>query len=619
MKHAVENSLAGLMRGYLDTVGGYNESGRGLPHSTTWRNDLASKLARERLGTRQSCAAERFLFSSSIWLWLRCNVAVFLVVAAAIFGALTSYSQQPTHAAATRKPNVIFFLVDDLGWSDLGYEGSKVYHTPNIDAFSKSAVRFNRAYAACPVCSPTRASILTGEYPARLHLSDWLPGRKDFPFQKLKNVQSAQHLPYDQPTLPSVLKANGYKTAIFGKWHLGEEPDSTARQGFDLHVPEWNRGWPNGTYFSPYGMKGLEGGPDGEYLTDRLTTEALRWVEKNKDEPFFLYLAHFAVHDPIMGRADLVAKYEKEMSAAPRLAGPPYILEPNPDDGASSDRAELNALLKEKRYQGFSLLPDRMVKIKQWQNNPQFAGMVESMDESLGRVLAALKKLKLDDNTIVIFFSDNGGMSAANFGNPHRGIAKTKLDKTYSTSNLPLRGGKGWLYEGGVREPLLIYWPHAARNGTVTDVPAISTDFYKTILDMVGIHAESQASDGIDGKSLVPVLNGDQKAASKLNDRPIYWHWPHYSNHGAQSPGGAVLQGNYKLIEYYESNTAQLFNLKTDPSEQNDLASKEPKKVAELRAMFHAWRNDVNAEMPVPNPKFDPNQKWPDGEEQDEP
>jgi arylsulfatase A-like enzyme len=227
--------------------------------------------------------------------------------------------------------------------------------------------------------------------------------------------------------------------------------------------------------------------------------------------------------------------------------------------------------------------------------------------------------LKLEDNTIVIFFSDNGGMSAANFGNPRKGIAKNKLDKAYSTSNLPLRGGKGWLYEGGVREPLVIYWPHAAKNGTASDVPAISTDFYATILDMLAIHPESQSQDGVDGASLVPVLKGQDEAAAKLKQRALYWHWPHYSNHGAQSPGGAIRYQDYKLIEYYENNTAQLFNLKDDPAEQNDLALAEPKKVEELRTMFHAWRKDVKAEMPVPNPKFDPNQKWPTGEEKDEP
>jgi len=513
---------------------------------------------------------------------------------------------------------VVFFLVDDLGWADVGYQGSTVYHTPNIDSFAKRGVRFTRAYAACPVCSPTRASILCGQYPARLHLTDWLPGRKDFPFQKLKNVQSVQHLPYDQPTLAAVLKEKGYRTAIFGKWHLGEDADSTKRQGFDVHVPDWNKGWPNETYFSPYGMKGLEGSTNGEYLTDRLTTEALRWVEQNREHPFFLYLAHFAVHDPIQGRPDLVTKYEKELPSRPQATGPAYILEPNPDDGSPMTRTTLNVLLQDKRYESFSVLPDRMVKIKQHQDNPQFAAMVESMDESLGRVLAKLSELKLDQKTLVIFFSDNGGMSAANFGNPNKGIAKSKLDKAYSTSNLPLRGGKGWLYEGGIREPLVIYWPGGGQTGMTCDVPVISTDFYSTILNILGMGASTRQG-GMDGMNLVPLLKGDKELPKALAQRALYWHWPHYSNHGGQSPEGAILYQDYKLIEYYENNTAQLFNLKADPGEQNDLARAEPQKVEELRAMLHAWRKNVNAEMPVRNPNFDPKQKWPAGEPKSDP
>jgi arylsulfatase A-like enzyme len=366
-------------------------------------------------------------------------------------------------------------------------------------------------------------------------------------------------------------------------------------------------------------MKGIEGGPNGEYLTDRLTTEALKWVEKNRDQPFFLYLAHFAVHDPIQGRGDLVVKYEKELNRAARPKGFPYILEPNPDDANPLAPAALGPLLKDKRYQGFSLLPDRMVKIKQQQDNPQFAAMVESMDESLGRVLAKLKELKLDENTIVIFFSDNGGMSAANFGNPRKGISKDKLDKAYSTSNLPLRGGKGWLYEGGIREPLIIYWPEGGNNGAVCDVPVMSTDFYATILTILGLQPKQIGQDGMDGESLVPLLKADKEGSDKLAKRALFWHWPHYSNHGAQSPGGAILHEDYKLIEYYENNTAQLFNLKNDPGEQNDLAAAKPQKVQQLRTMLEIWRKEVNAEMPAPNPNFDPKQKWPGGDVRDEP
>ncbi len=511
------------------------------------------------------------------------------------------------------------FLVDDLGWADVGYQGSSLYATPNIDKFAKQGVRFTHAYSGCPVCSPSRASILTGDYPARLRLTDWLPGRKDYPFQKLKNAVTVQHLAYNRPTLPAVLKANGYRTAIFGKWHLGEDADSTQRQGFDLHVPDWNKGWPNGTYFSPFGMKGLEGGPKGEYLTDRLTTEALKWVEQNKDHPFFLYLAHFAVHDPIQGRGDLVIKYEKELSRRPPAQGAPYILECNPDDPNPLSLEALQTRLGDKRYQGFSLLPERTVKIKQHQDNPEFAAMVESMDESLGRVLAKLKELKLDENTIVIFFSDNGGMSAANFGNPNKVISQRAVNKAYSTSNLPLRGGKGWLYEGGIREPLIFYWPHEGEHGTVCDVPVIGTDFYPTILDMAGVHRTTSGEEGVDGMNLVPLLKGDKGGAERIAKRAIYWHWPHYSNHGAQSPGGAIRYQDYKLLEYFENNTVQLFNLKNDPGERRDLARSEPGKAQELRARLQAWRKEVNADMPVPNPAYDPKTPWPAGRIGDEP
>lgn len=511
-------------------------------------------------------------------------------------------------AQANKKMNVIFYLVDDLGWTDLGYEGSSFYETPNIDGFSKKGVRFSQAYAACHVCSPSRASILTGEYPARLHLTDWLPGRKDFAFQKLKNVEPVQHLPYNAKPLPQVLKENGYRTAIYGKWHLGEDSNSTQRQGFDVHVPDYNKGWPNGTYFSPYNMKGLEGGPNGEYLTDRLTKEALNWVEKNKDQPFFLYLAQYAVHDPIQGRGDLVVKYEKKKNQLAKTAQPPFILEGNPDDPGYTPAAMQAG---DTAHNGYRVYPDRTVKIKQRQDNPQFAAMVECMDENFGRVLAKLKELGLEDNTIVIFFSDNGGMSAANFGNPARKVSPLELDKAYSTSNLPLRGGKGWMYEGGIREPLLIYWPGQKGQGAVSEVPVTSTDFYSTILDMVGIDPKPRGSNGLDSRSMVPVLKGDNAGIEKLKQQPLFWHFPHYSNHGAQSPGGAVRLGDYKLIEYYENNTVQLYNLKTDPGEQHDLVKAEPAKAKELTALLHSWRKEVGAEMPVANPKYKEGLRWP--------
>lgn len=516
-----------------------------------------------------------------------------------------------------KKYNVVFFLVDDLGWTDVGYQGSTFYNTPNIDSFSNKGVRFTQAYAACQVCSPTRASILTGQYPARLGLTDWLPGRKDFTFQKMETVKTIQQLPEGQQTLARVLKDNGYATAIFGKWHLGEDSASAQKQGFDVQVPQWNKGWPNGSFFAPYNMKGLEGGPNGEYLTDRLTTEALNWVEQNKDQPFFLYLSHFAVHDPIQGRGDLVTKYEKKKNTLGKEKAAPFILEGNPDDEEPLSRETLTAALKDSAHQGIRIFPDRTVKIKQRQDNAQFAAMVENMDESFGRVMSKLKELGLDNNTIVIFFSDNGGMSAANFGNPARKIAACDLDKVFSTSNLPLRAGKGWLYEGGIREPLLIYWPEQAGSVRATDVPVTSTDFYPTILQMVGLDPKPRGNNGVDGQSLVPLMKGDVAASEKLKQKPLFWHFPHYSNHGGQSPGGAVRYGDYKLIEYYENSAVQLFNIKTDPGEQNDLAQKEPQKVKELRDLLHKWRKEVKAQMPVPNPKYALTSKWPGTGERD--
>ncbi len=511
-----------------------------------------------------------------------------------------------------KKLNVIFFLVDDLGWSDVGYEGSSFYETPNIDKFAKEGVRFSQAYAACHVCSPTRASILTGQYPARLHLTDWLPGRKEFPFQKLKNADVVQHLPYQAPTLPEVLKDNGYSTAIFGKWHLGEDSASIQRQGFDAHIPDWNKGWPNGTYFSPYNMKGLEGGPQGEYLTDRLTEEAVKWIDKNKEKPFFLYLANFAVHDPIEGRPDLVKKYENKLLQKAPYKGVPFVLEGNPDSPQPFSRDQLTSFLNDKQYEGFGNLPNRIVKIKQTQDNPEFAAMVESIDNSLKRILEELKKLGLDENTVVIFFSDNGGMSGANIGNPEKKIPLNRLNKEFSTSNLPLRGGKGWLYEGGIREPLIIKWPHQNNNGNISNVPVISTDFFPTILDMLGIPMPKVYQG--DGISITPLLQS-RNSKTPIEKRALYWHFPQYSNHGAQSPGGAIRYGDYKLLEYFENYKVQLFNIKTDPGEHHDISATEPSKVKELTNMLHAWRKKVNANMPTPNPIYDPAlkdqwQKW---------
>ena len=494
--------------------------------------------------------------------------------------------------------NVIIFLVDDLGWRDAGCYGSSFYETPHIDLLAQQGVRFTSAYAACHVCSPTRASLLTGMYPATLNLTDWLTGRRDFPFQQLKNVKINQHLPYDIKTLPEVLKENGYRTAVFGKWHLGEDSASTVRQGFDVHIPDWNRGWPNTGYHFPYGMKGLEEGEQGEYLTDRLTDEALKYMEKNRHAPFFLYISHFAVHDPIQGRSDLVEKYKVKLGNAVPSEGPPFILEGKPGIEHPIPRTELDRQLDEESFSGFRVFPNQTVKIKQHQDNIQFAGMVESMDESLGRILGKLDELGIDDHTLVIFYSDNGGMSAANFGDPGRIISEEGLDEAYSTSNLPLRGGKGWLYEGGIRVPLIIRWPGGGVRGAVCDVPVTSPDFYPTILEILGMGDQVA---NVDGESIVPLLRGERE----MDRDAIFWHFPHYSNHGMQSPGGAVRSGDYKLLEYYETGRIQLFDLKNDVGEQHDLSVREPEKVAQLKEMLHYWRKSVGARMMEANPEYE--------------
>lgn len=523
-----------------------------------------------------------------------------LLLIAIIFSTLLSgYSKEEKTKVAKSPPNVIFFLVDDLGWTDVGCFGSSFYNTPNIDRFAREGVKFTNAYAAGHVCSPTRSSILTGKYPARNRMTDWIPGRRDFPFQKFLNVRTGQHLPYEEITIAETLKTHGYKTAAIGKWHLGSAPSTPDKHGFDEHVPKnWAGGAPGGTFHAPYKLEGLESAPKGEYLTDRLTDEAINFIEKNKGNPFFLYLAHFAVHDPIQGRHDLVEKYEAKLKANPRRGDTPFVLEGNPDAEEPISREYLDTAIQQEAFAGYGVLPQRTVKIKQYQDNTQFAGMVEAVDQSLGRILAKVKEMNIDDNTIVIFFSDNGGMAGMNVGNPQRTVGAGQLDIAYSTSNLPLRGAKGWLYEGGIRVPCIVKWPGHGKQGVVSAVPIISTDFYPSILDMAGLPlVKNQHQDGV---SLVPVLRG----ADSLNRDAIYWHFPHYSNHGMQPPGGAIRSGDYKLLEYFENYTVQLFNLKEDIGEQNDLSKSLPEKTNELRTKLHAWRKSVDAQMLEPNPDY---------------
>jgi arylsulfatase A-like enzyme len=460
-------------------------------------------------------------------------------------------------SAASGKPlNFILVLVDDMGWTDAACYGSRFHETPNIDRLAAEGMRFTNAYAAASVCSPTRASIMTGKYPARLHLTDWIPGENRS--GKLKALPFEQQLPLSEQTIAKALKAAGYVTCHVGKWHLGDAPYYPDKQGFDINIAGNNWGHPHKGYFSPYQMQNLEDGPAGEYLTDRLTDEALKFLESDRERPFFLNLWHYAVHEPIQAKEELVKKYEAKLASMPAAEGPEFSQE---HDKKNRER----------------------------QSRPDYAAMVESVDIGLGRVLNKLKELKIDNRTAIIFFSDNGGLSTAG---------------SLPTSNRPLRAGKGWLYEGGIREPLIIRWPGVTKPGSICAGPVISTDFYPTILQMAGLPLNPKQH--LDGVSLLPLL---RSKAIKLPRKAIFWHYPHYHGSGHR-PAGAVRAGDFKLIEFFEDMHVEMYNLKDDLSERNDLARKIPEKAAELRTKLHKWRQGVGAAMPEPNPAFD---QAPDG------
>lgn len=457
-------------------------------------------------------------------------------------------------SSAASRPNIVFIVADDLGWADLGCYCSKFYETPHLDRLAKQGMRFTDAYAASNVCSPTRAAILTGKSPARLHLTDWLTGRLDRPDQKLNRPDFQKFLPLEEVTLAEAVKQAGYQTAFIGKWHLGEESKYwPEHQGFDLNIGGCGKGHPP-SYFSPYGITNLTDGPQGEHLDERLASEAMQFIERCGDKPFFLYLAHYAVHTPIQARPEVVAKYQAK-AAKLKPTGPEFET-------------------------------DRGFNVRQIQNHPTYAAMMESLDVSVGRVLAKLDQLGLTTNTIVIFTSDNGGLSTAE-GSP--------------TSNVPLRAGKGWAYEGGVRVPLLIKWPGVTKSGGVSAAPVISTDFYPTILEMLGLPLRPQQHR--DGESIVAALRGDS-----LPERPLFWHYPHYSNQGG-TPHGAVRLGDFKLIEWYEDMSVELFDLKNDPGERRDISKLHPEKVTALRQSLRDWRERVSAQMPTANLDYRPEKK----------
>ena len=434
---------------------------------------------------------------------------------------------------AAQQVNIVLIFADDLGWTDLACFGSKVYQTPNIDRLAKEGVKFTQAYSACTVCSPTRAALLTGKYPGRLHITDWIPGLPP-ENPKLLVPDWTKFLPLEEVSLGRAFKSAGYATASIGKWHLGGETYWPDKHGFDLNIAGTEAPSPK-SYFAPYTIATLPEGPDGEYLTDRLAVEANKFLEQHNEKPFFLYLPHFAVHLPVQGKKDLIKKYKERI-------GP----------GVS-------------------------------QTNAGYAAMIESLDDAVGSVRRKLDELKLADKTVVVFASDNGG-------------------RVPTTSNLPLRVGKGSCYEGGTRVPLIVYWPGITKPGTVCDTPVISMDLYPTLLEIAG--QTEAGKKGIDGVSLVSLLRN----SGKLQRDELFWHYPHYQHYqlGGTTPYAAIRKGDFKLIEFFDDTRVELYDLSKDIAEQHNLAAELPEKANELRARLHSWQKEVNAQMPSQNPNYDP-------------
>ncbi|GAB4159016.1 MAG: hypothetical protein Tsb009_36280 [Planctomycetaceae bacterium] len=437
-----------------------------------------------------------------------------------------------------QRPNIVFFLIDDMGWKDVGFMGSRYYETPHIDKLAKQGMIFTNAYSNGPNCAPTRACLMSGQYSPRHGIYTVGNSNRGNPkLRKLIPIKNTTVLRDGIVTLAESLRNSGYESAHFGKWHLGDDPRT---QGFDLNIAGNKSGSPRGGYFSPYRNPQLTNGPRGEYLTDRLTDEAIRFMKKKREKPFFLYLAHYAVHTPIQAKESLINKYRSKQG-----------------------------------HNG--------------QNNPTYAAMVESVDQSVGRILQTLEQLKLTENTIVIFTSDNGGYGPA-------------------TSMTPLRGSKGMLYEGGVRVPLTIRWPARIQPGTRCETPVMSIDFYPTLMQAAGIARAKSLK--LDGQSLLPLL----KQIDGWKPRSIFWHFPAYlqayrgiTGPFRTRPAGAIRRGDYKLIEFFEDSRLELYNLKTDIGETNNLAKSQPELVKQLHDELKAWRKSVNAPIPRKlNPQYDP-------------
>jgi len=483
----------------------------------------------------------------------RVGMTGILAAGAACWVSIGVIAQRPVAA----RPNVVVVLVDDLGWADTSPYGSTFHETPAIDRLARDGVRFTTFYAAGSVCSPTRASLWTGKYPARLGITDWIGGNDTGLVQPPPN---REQLPLEEVTISEAFRDAGYATGFVGKWHLGTGAFMPGAQGFGWTRAVNDAGQPS-QYFFPYhepkpqptDVPDLDEGHEGDYLTDKVTDEALRFIDRHQADPFFLVLAHYAVHTPLQATEDLKAKYDRK--AASLFTG-----------SESPRRAESGAFTKLR------------------QDHPTYAAMIESTDTSVGRIRDRLDALQIADRTIVVFVSDNGGLST---------IASARANMP--TSNEPLRAGKGWLYEGGIRVPFIVAWPGRIAGGRTDATPGISTDLYPTLLDLAGIAPLPRQH--VDGVSLAPLVRGTGAATRDA----LYWHFPHYHGSGSR-PSSAIRAGNWKLIEWLETGTIELYDLAADPSELHDLAAADPRRGASLRARLGTWRQAVGARMPVRKP-----------------
>ncbi|MCM2372602.1 sulfatase [Rhodopirellula sp. ICT_H3.1] len=457
-------------------------------------------------------------------------------------------------SAASDRPNVLFILADDLGLHDLSVEGSTFYQTPNIDELANGGARFTNGYANCQVCSPSRASIQTGKYPPRHGVTDWIGARAGMNQslgERLFAPEYARSLPLADTTIAEAMRDAGYTTFFAGKWHLGGEGSLPTDHGYQINRGGFDRGGPPGGYFSPYQNPLLEDGPDGESLPLRLASETSQFIREHQTKPFFAMLSFYSVHGPIQTSKPLWEKYR--------------------------------AIASEQSPPASRFKVDRTMPVRQVQDHPVYAGMMESMDTAVGNVLKTLRECNLDRSTIVIFTGDNGGVSSGD---------------GFSTSNLPLRGGKGRQWEGGIREPYYIRYPEQIEPKTICDYPATGADFYPTILDLCGL--APQPEQHVDGVSLVSAIKGEP-----VPERALFWHYPHYGNQGGE-PSSIIRKGDWKLIHYYEDGHDELYNLDTDPGETNDLALQMPITTQRLAGELKSWLKSVNAGLPAADPTFDP-------------